>query len=371
MESGLLRKIAVSMTPGINAGVIRNLSARGITLDEFFSMNMPELVDSLGSGVNAGFQNASRDEALFRARKELEFIKRHSIRVLYLLDDDYPVLLREIPDAPVVLYVLGRTNLDSVPAVSLVGTRRCTGYGQSFCSSFVKDLSPYYPDSLIVSGLAYGIDTAAHCAALENGIATVAVMAHGLDTIYPSANRELARRIVAQGGAIISEYPTGTRAYQKNFLQRNRIVAGLSEASVIVESEIRGGAMSTANYAFSYNREVFAVPGRYNDIASSGCNMLIARNKAHLYSSIAGFMNVMNWEIPALGTVPPQKNLFPELEGDLETVYNVIKKSSGPLSIDEIHTKTNLSMPKLMSALTDLEFEGILIKLPGARYEIC
>lgn len=366
----MVHKIALSFLPGITADLVRHVAQSGLSLQDFFSLNMPELAASLNMKESSVLQNVVRQEALFKARAELEFITRHSIRYISLLDDDYPLLLREIPDAPVGLFCLGKARLDSVPAVGVVGTRRCTAYGTSFCNSFVSDLAPYFKDALIVSGLAFGIDAAAHKAALDNGLTTVAVLAHGLDMIYPSANRSLAAKILEAGGALISEYPSKTTPYQRNFLQRNRIVAGLCEALVVVESEVRGGAMSTANQAFSYSREVFALPGRVSDVASSGCNALIAKNKANIFISIADFMNVMNWNVPALGAPAPKKSLFPELEGAPAKVYAIILKAGSPLAIDSIHYQSGLSMPELMSALTDLEFEGIVNKLPGARYEL-
>lgn len=371
MDSEEVYKIALSMTPGVTADVVRTLVDHDIPFNEFFSLNMPELADCIGSAARQRFQNASREEALFKARREYEFICRHSIKALFVIDDDYPVLLREIPDAPVVLYVLGDTDLNSQPSINIVGTRRCTAYGTSFCRSFVSDFAPYFPDALIVSGLAYGIDASAHQAALDNDIATVAVMAHGLDTIYPAAHRDLARRIISSGGAIVSEYPSGTRPYRQNFLQRNRIVAGLCELTFVIESEVRGGAMSTANQAFSYSREVFALPGRVSDVTSSGCNRLISLSKANIFTSLADMMNLMNWKIPGIGAPAPRKSLFPELEGDMAVVYNAVKDARQPLHIDQIHMQTGLSMPSLMAALTDLEFEGIIVKLPGARYESC
>lgn len=371
MENDLIYKIALSMTPGVNADVVRSLANQGISFEEFFSLNMPDLHERFGGSISARLENMSRQEALFKARSEAEFIFKHNIKVLFLLDEDYPLLLREIPDAPVVLYVLGNTNLNAQPGLSIVGTRRCTSYGASFCDFLIGGLAPYYPDALIVSGLAYGIDAAAHSAALQYGLPTVAVMAHGLDTIYPAQHRDLARRIVAEGGAIVTEYPSGTRAYRNNFLQRNRIVAGLTELTFVVESELKGGAMSTANQAFSYSRELFALPGRYSDPISAGCNSLIAKNKANIFTSIADLMTIMGWKIPAIGHLPPQKVLFPELEGDMAIVYKVINENGSPLQIDEIHSRTGLSMPNLMAALTDLEFEGVIAKLPGARYESC
>ncbi len=369
MDEDKLYKIALSMTPGVNAGVVRLMEENDISPEFFFSTDMSTLSEALGKHLR--FENTSRQEALHRARRELEFIERHSVRVLYLLDSNYPRLLSEVYDAPVVLYKLGEANLDVSPVFSLVGTRRCTSYGSNFCKSLVSDLAVYYPDALVISGLAYGIDAAAHAAALENGLATAAVVAHGLDMIYPASHRDLARRIVKSGGAILSEYPSGVRPFQRNFLERNRIVAGLSELTIVAESEVKGGAMSTANQAFSYSREVVALPGRTTDITSSGCNMLISRNKAHIFTSVADLISLMQWKIPALGVSPPeQRPLFPELEGDMARVYSLMQSVRRPMQVDELLSNTALTMPALMSALADLEFEGIIVRLPGARYEL-
>lgn len=357
------------MTPGINAGVVRLLEECGITLDFFFSADMSTLSDALGTHLR--FENGVRQEALCRARHELDFINSHSIQALFMLDSNYPRLLSEIPDAPVVLYKLGEGNLDASPAFSVVGTRRCTSYGSNFCKSLVSDLAVYYPEALVISGLAYGIDAAAHSAALENGLATAAVVAHGLDMIYPASHRDLARSIIKSGGTIVSEYPSGVRPFQRNFLERNRIIAGLSELTVVAESEVKGGAMSTANQAFSYSREIVALPGRSTDVMSSGCNMLISRNKAHIFTSVADLISLMQWKISALGVSPPsQRPLFPELEGDMARVYNLMLSERRPMQVDELLSGTALTMPALMSALADMEFDGIIVRIPGARYEL-
>lgn len=226
----------------------------------------------------------------------MDFVNCHNIRTLFLTDSCYPPLLSEAVDAPVLLFVLGNADLSATPAVSLVGTRRCTAYGTNFCKQFVTELAPQFPGADIISGLAYGIDAAAHTAALENNLQTVAVVAHGLDMIYPAAHRDLASRIIASGGAVVSEYPTGVKPLQGNFLKRNRIVAGLSELTIVAESEVRGGAMSTANLAFSYSREVMALPGRASDISSSGCNLLISREKARIYISMPETIKLMGWK---------------------------------------------------------------------------
>lgn len=370
MDSELLFKIALAMTPHVNAQVVRAMCDAGISASDFFTSDMHELSERLS--VSSRFENCVREEALFRARRELEFVGRHSVRVLYMLDDDYPYLLREIPDAPVVLYVLGSADLNAQPLMSIVGTRRCTSYGAGFCNAFVSDMAAYMPSATIVSGLAYGIDAAAHIAALENNLKTVAVVAHGLDMIYPASHRDLARRIISSGGAIVSEYPTCTKPFQGRFLERNRIVAGLSELTVVAESEVKGGAMSTASLAFSYSREVVAVPGRHSDVTSSGCNALIARQKAHIYTSVADVMSIMGWK-PSLfdsGTNMHSRPLFPELEEDPAKVFSFLRECGMPVSVDEIHLALSVPMPSLMAALTELEFEGIVVKLPGARYEL-
>lgn len=371
MEHERAYEIALAMMPGMNTQTAMQIECSGMTLRDFFESDMQSLNAVLNTSRQ--FQDHDRQKALISAYKELEFVKRHGIRAIFFTDDDYPVLLRETPDAPILLYVLGNTDLNATPAFNVVGTRRSTAYGQNLANKLVKDMAAYFPDGMVVSGLAYGIDAAAHTSALESGLRTVAVMAHGLDMIYPAAHRNLARRIIASGGALVSEYPAGIRPFQRNFLQRNRIVAGMCELTVVVESEVRGGAMSTANQAFSYSREVIAVPGRYNDISSSGCNALIARQKAHIYTGIADLISLMGWKIPALGTsiaTPSPGSLFPELEGDAATVYNYFRKKGGAPSIDEVHQATSLPMPTLMSTLSELEFDGILTRLPGARYEL-
>lgn len=362
-------KIAMSFTPGVNADVVRRIEEAGVTLHDFFESSTSRLSDSLGM-PSLKLDKVHREEALFRARKEMEFVERHGIRVYYLGDDDYPMLLSETGDAPVVLYQLGETDLDAEHIMNIVGTRRNTAYAVSFCETFIKALAEYFPDIVIVSGLAYGIDSLAHKGALENGLPTVAVVAHGLDTIYPAAHRDLARRIVKSGGSIVTEYPSGTTPFQKRFLERNRIVAGLSELTLVVESPIKGGAMSTANMAFSYSREVGAVPGRISDPMSEGCNLLIRKQKGSLVSSVADVIELMGWRPAGVAVKPKQRNLFPELQGEAHEIYEILKFSSAPLSVDGLYQKTKIHIPVLNSTLTEMEFDGIVVRLPGNRYTL-
>lgn len=234
----------------------------------------------------------------------------------------------------------------------------------------INELAPLFPDLCIISGLAYGIDSIAHTAAIEAGRATGAVLAHGLDTLYPAAHRNLAKDILRHGGSLISEYPSGVTPYRSRFLERNRIVASMTDATLVIESEIKGGAMSTAHTAFSYNRDVFAVPGRPTDIMSSGCNHLIRKNKAHILTGVTDFIEDMNWRPSGIKMDSRQRCLFPELEGDTKLVYDCMRFRREPMTPDAIHTATILPIPKVMAALGEMEFDGIVSRLAGNRYEL-
>lgn len=361
-------KMGIAFTPGVNAAVVRRLEECSIGVDRFAELDTRTLSEELG--MNISLDKLAREEALFRARKEIAFVERHGIRVYYLGDEDYPMLLRETPDAPPVLFQLGETDLDADHVMNIVGTRRNTAYAVGFCEEFIRTLAGYFPDTVIVSGLAFGIDTLAHKGALENGLTTVAVVAHGLDTLYPAANRDLARRIIKSGGSIISEYPSGTTPFQRRFLERNRIVAGLSQLTMVVESPLKGGAMSTANVAFSYSREVAAVPGRASDPMSEGCNHLIRKQKASLATSVADVVELMGWRPAGVAVKPKQRNLFPELQDEAKEIYEILKFTADPVSVDALYQKTKIHIPILTSTLTELEFDGIVIRHPGNRYSL-
>lgn len=366
----LICKLAVSMTPGMTAVIAHAIEDSGVGVEDFVKMDTNRLSTKLGLPKLHHFEYSVREKALERARNEIKFIEQHSIRPLYLTDDDYPWLLREMPDAPVMLYVLGDANLSPEHIMSIVGTRKPTAYGSNIVHKVVEDMAVYFPDITIVSGLAYGIDTMAHVAAMDFKLPTIAVVAHGLHMIYPAANRPLAREIIKKGGAIISEYPSGVTPFRRNFLERNRIVAGISELTLVAESPIKGGAMSTANIANTYSREVMAAPGRVGDVVSEGCNHLIRKNKAHLYSAPADIIELMGWAPMGIKVTAQQRNLFPELTGDAALVCDSLRYSAEAMSIDQLHQKTHISVPTLMSLLNDLEFDGIITRRPGARYSI-
>ncbi|MDE7403302.1 MAG: DNA-processing protein DprA [Muribaculaceae bacterium] len=363
-----LYRLAVSMIPGFSAGLLLSLYEEGISPEQLIECNNSELESLCEESVSIP-NHSIRLEAMQRAREEERFISQHSISVRFLGTSDYPLRLAQLPDAPLALFVYGDADLDATRIVGLVGTRKCSRYGLSFCKTFVDELAGVHKDCAIISGLAYGIDAAGHSAALENGMPTVAVMAHGLDMIYPAAHRQLANKIVKSGGAIVTEYPSGTRPLKQRFLERNRIVAGLSDAIVVAESEIKGGAMSTANLACQYDRTVFAVPGRCTDLSSSGCNRLIYLNKALIYTGIKDFLSELGWQSKVPGPAVKTPVLFPELEGDCAKVFQLLSSEKRPMTLDEIHLITGIPMSMLMSAISELEFDGIISRLPGARFE--
>ncbi|MBD5356474.1 MAG: DNA-protecting protein DprA [Bacteroides sp.] len=369
-DTELTYKIALSMLKGINADFIRRLDDYGITPEDIFHKSTSEISEALGMHGKIVFEKMMLDEALFRARREETLINQHHIKTHFLLDDSYPARLSEVADAPVVIYQLGDADLNAEHVINVVGTRHCTPYGVDFCNKLITDLSLYFPQLCVVSGLAYGIDAAAHATSLANEVNTVAVVAHGLNMIYPSAHRDLAKRILSAGGAIITEYPFGEKPFRQRFLERNRIVAGLADVTIVVESDIKGGAMSTANTAFSYSRDVMALPGRVSDQYSSGCNHLIRKEKAHLIGCANDLIELTGWKPLGMNIDVRQRNLFPELEGDVKLVYDTVRFSQDPMQLDRIHQLTMIPVGKLLSVLGEMEFDGIIVRHPGNRFSI-
>lgn len=363
-------KIAFSFLKGANANLVREIEQRGVTPEEFFSLTTKELLTKLGIRSDHSLDKLQREEALALAEGELKNISNHNIHPLFILDDDYPSRLAEVEEAPIVIYKLGEADLECDEISAVVGTRRPSPYGVEFCKKLISDLSVYFPSLTIISGLAYGIDAVAHHTALESSLPTVAVVAHGLNMIYPANHRELAKEILRNGGAIISEYPFGVKPFKPNFLARNRIVAALSDVTVIVESALKGGAMSTANYAFSYSKDVAALPGRISDELSAGCNHLIRKQKASLITNAADLIELTGWKPLGIDVQPNQRNLFPELQGDMKTVYDFLKFNQEPVQTDAICQRTGLSASKVISILGEMEFDGIVIRYPGNRYSI-
>lgn len=369
MDTERLYGIAMSFIPGMDARFVRHVQECCVTPEEFFSLSQQDLENILALKNSSCLDRMIRDDAMFRARKESEFMDKHGIVSISIIDEDYPSRLYDIDRAPVTLYKLGVADLNANKIMSIVGTRHATAYGIRYVDSLVKDLASYFPDLTIVSGLALGIDTAAHTAALNAGLPTVAVVAHGLNTLYPSQNRELARGIVASGGAVISEYPFGVAPFKSRFLERNRIVATLTDAVVVAESAIRGGAMSTAAVASSYGRELFALPGRIGDEMSEGCNHLIRSQKAMMAGKAADVVAMLGWK-PLNTSVKPQQSLFPELNGKTKTIFDCLRLNSEAMPLDAIRERTGIPIHELMSLLGEMEFDGIVQRLPGNRFSI-
>ena len=303
--------------------------------------------------------------SLDRAQTEADHVEREGIHCISMADPSYPTRLREVcPDAPLVLYLYGNANLNAKHILSIVGTRNSTGYGHDMIDNICGELAKYYSDLLIVSGLAYGTDINAHRAALDNSLPTVGVLAHGLDRLYPASHRTVAQRMVQHGG-LLTEFVTGTKIETYNFLRRNRIIAGMAEATLVIESKDKGGALATARMASDYSLSVMACPGRATDETSAGCNKLIKNNMAAMLTSAADVVDFLGW---TTDTKPePLPSLFDiDLNGEEKTVYDVLDPNGKDINYIVMHC--GLPIPTVMSVLSELEFRGLVRQLPGSKW---
>ncbi len=308
-------------------------------------------------------------DALDTAEREMAFAEQHHIRVLSCLDGDYPLRLRECPDRPLVLYSKGNVRTNEGKFVSIVGTRTATDRGKELTRQLVLDLAQLVPDVTIISGLAYGIDVAAHRAALEAEIPTLIIPAHGLDRIYPAVHRPVAVQALERGG-ILTEYPTGTPPERQNFVARNRIVAGLADAVVCVESKLKGGSLITAQMALDYSRDLFAFPGRPTDDNAHGCNDLIRRQKAALIESAADLVYAMQWDVAQTKhtTQTEIPDLFATLPPTQRTILDKLHEQEDGMHINLVVMETGLPYPDVSSELMLLEMQGLVKSLPGGLY---
>lgn len=352
-------------------------------------MDLKTLFDSVGSAtavielskdIRSVLPNASKklvnifantDEAMKLADEEMVYIEQKGIRALAMSDDAYPQRLKECADAPLVLYGVGKTDFNRNHIISMVGTRQCTEYGRELCDTFVAELKSLIPDALIVSGLAYGIDICSHRAALANNIDTVGVVAHGLDIVYPTVHRQTAVSMVRSGGGLLTEYTHGTPIAKMNFVRRNRIVAGMSDACIVVESAIKGGSLITARLAADYNRDVFTFPGRVGDSQSEGCNHLIANNEAQMIMTASDFIERMGWEsaTTTLKQQATQQELFLTLTKDERTIVDVLKNTDSE-HINNISTASGINFSTTSAVLFELEMKGVVKSLGGSRYKL-
>lgn len=336
---------------------------------EFFELSQKDIEDAFGSG-NVGILRADyRRKILNMARDEMDFIVRNNINTHYFRNDPhYPQNLLQTPDAPILIFGKGDANLNSKYIVSIVGTRNATAYGKQVTREIVECLAQEHPDTLIVSGLAYGIDIAAHRAALEFGLPTVGVLAHGLNTIYPAPHRDTAAKMVHAGGAVITEYLSQDTIHRSNFLARNRIVAGLGHCTIVVESAEHGGSLVTTAIANSYGRDVFAVPGRTNDKYSVGCNNLIARNGAHVLNSGKDVIKYMQWENPDANK-PKEATLFPEYTKEEQEIIDLLTEH-GEMHGNYIARLLDVPTHEMMGRLVAMEFSGYIHSLPGGNFTL-
>lgn len=306
-------------------------------------------------------------EAAERAEAEIRFCEERGIQILTLVDDDYPLRLRECPDAPALLFYKGNADLNKKHVIAVVGTRHISEYGKNICNDFIAQLANQLTDCLIVSGLAYGVDIHAHRASLSAGLPTVGVLAHGLDRIYPSLHRNTAAEMVNCGG-LLTEYITGTNPDKGNFVRRNRIVAGMADAVIVVESAEKGGALITARLAADYHRDVFAFPGRIADPYSQGCNLLIKNNTAALITCAADLTLAMGWENIKKNTAV-QGELFPMLTDEENALCQLLDRVEGT-PVNQLVIKTNTPFAQVSTLLFKLEMEGVVKQMAGGKYRL-
>ncbi len=361
----LLHQLALSCIPGIGSVLARNLLSYCGDAEEVFKAKTKTLANIPGIGPKT-LEFLKEHSALKRAEKELKFIDKFRIKAFFLTDDDYPKRLRNCADAPIIVYFKGNADLNSGKIISIVGTRNATDYGKEICRTLIEDLKVHQP--LIISGLAYGIDGAAHKEALKNNIQNVAVLAHGLDRIYPAQHRTMAEKILDCGG-LITEFMSGTIPDRENFPKRNRIIAGLADLTIVVEANIKGGALITAELANSYNRDVFAYPGRINDEFSQGCNFLIKTNRANLMTRVADLEYLMGWTRDQVSPLKPQLSLPINLTADEQIIADILY-AKGSLGVDDLASLTGFQQSKLVMIILGMEMQGSIISLPGKVYKM-
>lgn len=366
-EDKLLYEIAFAGYRNITAGTAGRFAGFGISPEDFFVRPASALASM--SGVKSEFfDDERRAETLEQARRELDFVKSGKVKAVYYTSPDYPARLAECSDAPAMLYFVGNAAAAAERhSVAIVGTRHCTAYGADFTRRLVADLAEGLDNLLVVSGLAYGIDINAHRAAMDNGVPTAAVLAHGLNTIYPSDHRQDARKIVNDGGFLMTEYRSSDKLHRGSFLARNRLIAALADVTVVVESDLRGGAMATARLAAEYNREVMALPGRVNDTYSRGCNELLARNRATIIRDASDLLDALGWQAkPKEGS---QKELALDVPAEYSGVIDALRKHPDA-TVNDLCMLLDMPFTQLSSLLFRMEIDDFVISLPGSRYAL-
>jgi len=355
------------MLPNIGSVLAKNLLAYCGSAEAVFKASKGKLIKIPSIGEERAESIVSAN-ALQLAEQELKFIEEYKIKCLFFTDAEYPQRLKQIEDSPLMLYYKGNADLNAEKIIGIVGTRKATEYGKEATRKLVADLAAL--DILVVSGLAYGIDVAAHNASLEHNLKTVGVLGHGLNTIYPSQHASVAKKMVVQGG-LLTEYKSIDEMAMHNFPERNRIVAGMCDAIVVVESAIKGGAVITANIANSYNKEVFAYPGRTIDKTSAGCNFLIKTFKAGIIENAHDLLEAMHWtpQEENIKGKTRQRQLTFALSDDEQKIYNLLNETP-EIEIDKLVAVSAMNSSLLAGILLEMEMNGIIVSLPGKRYKL-
>lgn len=358
----LLYQIALTMVPEVGHVTGKHLLGHFGTADAVFKAKEQDLLQVAGVGPVTA-QHILSMSAIREAENQLRFIEKHDVKTMFFTNDDFPHRLRHCFDAPLLLYYKGTVDLNHRRIISVVGTRRATEYGRQLCRQLAEELAVY--DVVIVSGLAYGIDVAAHKESLAKSIPTIGVLAHGLDRIYPPMHQPIAQQMALNGG-LLTEFPLKTNPDRENFPMRNRIIAGMADATVVVEATAKGGALITADIANSYSRDVYAYPGRTTDVSSEGCNFLIKTNRAALINHAKDLVYYLGWEReqPKVQQIQMPLGLSTEEQKVVELL------SSAPLRMDELSVLAGINQSKLAMYLLNLEMQGILTALPGKVYKL-
>ncbi len=363
-ENELIALLRLQKIPNIGDVIAKKLIDRCGTAEAIFKEKRSTLlkIDGIGTVTLNGIHDAEHLEA---AEQEARFIEDNQIRYNYFKDTSYPNRLKHCIDAPILLFESGKIALQDQKVISVVGTRNMTSYGQAFCERFIADIAPLNP--IIVSGFAYGVDIAIQRAAMDNGLQTIGCLAHGLNQIYPKVHKKYVARVEKNGG-FFTEFWSTSNPERENFLKRNRIIAGLSEATLVVESAEKGGSLVTADIAHGYHRDVFAVPGRATDKYSLGCNNLIKQQKAQLVTSAADIVYLLGWQLEQKQEVAVQKQLFVELEETEKSIYTYLQ-TNGKQLLDTIALECGLPIFKVSSTLLAMEMKGVIRPLPGKLFE--
>jgi DNA processing protein len=365
MNNDLLYQIALTLVPNIGDVHAKTLVNVFGNAQNIFKAKKKELEAIEGIGTIRA--KSIKDFTDFTSsEEEIKFIEQYKITPLFITNENYPQRLLNCYDSPALLYYRGNADLNTSKIVAVVGTRNNSDYGKTVCEKIIEGLAAQ--QVLVISGLAFGIDTISHKAALKNNLQTVGVLAHGLDRIYPSQNKALAKQMTAAGG-LLTHFMSYTLPDRQNFPKRNRIVAGMCDALIVIESGIKGGSLITAELANSYNKDVFAIPGRTTDSKSEGCNYLIKSNKAALVNNADDIMENMRWNTGTKAAAKKQRELFIELTDDERVITNILQQKEST-HIDELYFKSGLSSSAAASALLTLEMQNVILSLPGKIYKL-